>query len=233
MFFARDVSNVRHDEEDERPNDHASPTEQEESPLRKRFSSNFSEISDEEIDDIESSRVTRNVCIPLACDENDEDAQLYLRLPVKDEQGNGRIVDGQCAICFSDYEPDDKVVWSGLQCQHAFHADCLLPWLAKGKKRCPTCRHWFVPGTRIEDQKQELEERLRAETEGRAASSGPLDVTTQEDSQQIHVENSSRTAVQLGTPEDDDDQPVHVSLPLDVDVEGGIASTVVPLNDTR
>ena len=188
--------------------------------MRKRLSSNFSEISDEEIDDIESSRVTRNVCLPVACDETDDDAQLYLRLPVKDEQGNSRIVDGQCAICFSDYEPDDTVVWSGLQCQHAFHTDCILPWLAKGKKRCPTCRHWFVPGTRIEDQKQELEERLRAEAEA-----APSDATTLVDDSQSPAENSSSTAIGLGTP-DDDDSPVHVSLPLDVDVEGGNASDV-------
>ena len=126
-------------------------------------------------------------------------------------------MDGQCAICFSDYEPDDTVVWSGLQCQHAFHTDCILPWLAKGKKRCPTCRHWFVPGTRIEDQKQELEERLRAEAE-------PTDATTLDDSQ-APGENSSSTAIGLGT-SDDDDSPVHVSLPLDVDVEGGNASDI-------
>ena len=26
-------------------------------------------------------------------------------------------------------------------------------WLSKGKKRCPVCRHWFVPGSKIDDQK--------------------------------------------------------------------------------
>ena len=192
---------------------------------RKRLSSNNSEINDAEIDDdIESSRVSRNACKQVLCDENDEDAQLHLRLPVKDKQGNSRIVDGECAICFSVYEPDDKVVWSGLQCQHAFHADCILPWLANGKKRCPTCRQWFVPGAGIQiaDQKTET-----------TASSSERTVETTQDDSQSHFENST-IAVGLGTP-DNNDQPVQISLPIDivVDMECGNASDIAPSTAMR
>ena len=67
-----------------------------------------------------------------------------------------RYVEGTCALCLDEYHAGDIIVISPLQhCQHhVFHKDCLFRWLAKGKKRCPICRHWFVPGAKIEDQQQ-------------------------------------------------------------------------------
>ena len=29
-----------------------------------------------------------------------------------------------------------------------------MQWLSKGRKHCPICRDWYVPGTRIDDQKK-------------------------------------------------------------------------------
>jgi hypothetical protein len=81
-----------------------------------------------------------------------------------------RHVDGQCALCIDNYEEGDEVTWSDLDCTHAFHKECILQWLSKGKKRCPVCRHWFVPGARIEEQKKahgEAWERALAEIERR------------------------------------------------------------------
>lgn len=105
------------------------------------------------------------------CHEVDENSTLYLKLPE-----SGRCIDGTCAFCLDEYEVDDKVVWSGLQCPHAFHEECLMQWLSKGKKRCPVCRHWFVPGSKIDDQKRlhgeawqnalsEMEQREKEENE--------------------------------------------------------------------
>jgi Ring finger domain len=107
---------------------------------------------------------------PVLCCEDEEDAHLYLRLPAKKqvgcqddkddesqqqkEQETHRHVDGQCALCIDDYEAGDQVVWSDLECPHAFHKECIMQWLSKGKKRCPVCRNWFVPGARIDDQKK-------------------------------------------------------------------------------
>ena len=202
---------------------------------QKSLSSNLSMTSDEEMDDdIESSCITSRYVgntPAAACDAQDEDAQLYLRLPDKDDQGNPRIVDGQCAICVSDYMLDDKVVWSGLQCQHAFHAACILPWLANGKKHCPTCRQLFVPGTgtRIEDPKQECaDEGLRPEAEPTAALSSETTDETSDIDSQSHSANSS-PVVGLDT-SDNNDQHVDVLLPLDLDVECGNASNVAPTN---
>lgn len=108
---------------------------------------------------------------------NEQASHLYIRLPVSNNHGNNggtrarttttttttttkstnRAVDAECAVCFCTYEEGDLIVWSGLKCRHAFHHDCILPWLEKGKKRCPICRHLFVPGGRIEDQRKEYE----------------------------------------------------------------------------
>mmetsp|Transcript_70555 Transcript_70555/g.106744 ORF Transcript_70555/g.106744 Transcript_70555/m.106744 type:complete len:397 (-) Transcript_70555:287-1477(-) len=125
-------------------------------------------------DDIDLELGDSNSCDddePVLCGEDAEDAHLYLRLPVFRHHIQ-RSVDAHCAICVSGYEEGDRVVWSNLECHHAFHDDCIMPWLAKGKKRCPICRHWFVPGTRIEDQKKALAERLEQED-----SSAETDVT--------------------------------------------------------
>lgn len=137
------------------------------------------DTEDEEIGDSEK-RISTS-CLVI-CDEHDVDARLYLTLPPKqtdkglDNNETGinsesdssqtsckqpllaclgvRHVDGQCALCIDDYVEGDTVVWSNLDCTHAFHKECVLQWLSKGKKRCPVCRDWFVPGARIEDQKQ-------------------------------------------------------------------------------
>ena len=53
---------------------------------------------------------------------------------------------------------------TGLACSHAFHYECILPWLIKGKKRCPICRDWFVPGEKIEDQRNELQRQIDQES---------------------------------------------------------------------
>jgi hypothetical protein len=131
-------------------------------PLDRKYSIDSTEDEEDE-DDVEVQR-SETFQQPVICTEEDEHARLHLRLPVHGEDGTFRSVDAHCAVCFSEYEEGDQVVWSGSRCQHAFHYDCMLPWLVKGKKRCPICRDWFVPGERIEDQKRELAERLERES---------------------------------------------------------------------
>ncbi|CAL1156399.1 unnamed protein product [Cladocopium goreaui] len=61
--------------------------------------------------------------------------------------GDVDVPDGtECAICLGNScsESGQRESWRSLPCQHHFHKDCLLEWLAR-KMRCPLCRmdlHW-------------------------------------------------------------------------------------------
>lgn len=118
------------------------------------------------------------------------ETQLSIRLPVNGHDADTttcRTVDAQCVICLGDYQAGDKVVWSALECQHAFHDECILPWLSNGKKRCPMCRHWFVPGSPLKSQKKAL---LLAEME-RSAAAGDDEVEVIEDIETIAVNETT------------------------------------------
>ena len=72
-------------------------------------------------------------------------------------ENNYRRLEANCSICLNEYEVGDSIVQSAAGteeeiCKHVYHFDCMLLWLSQGKKRCPMCRHWFVPALRIKDQ---------------------------------------------------------------------------------
>jgi hypothetical protein len=48
-----------------------------------------------------------------------------------------KSLDESCPICIEDYKTDEMLVQ--LPCGHAFHKDCILPWITE-KNSCPTCR---------------------------------------------------------------------------------------------
>ena len=165
----------------------------------------MSDDEDEEIYDVDTE-TAQNFEHPEVCGEADEDSRLHLWLPVKGADGNCRSVEAHCSICFSEYEEGDQIVWSNLRCRHAFHYDCMMPWLIKGKKRCPICRDWFVPGARIDDQRRELEERIARESnQGTRTSFGTVS--------QLHG-----VVTGMGDDEDNDDlNSNHESVEDDLD----------------
>lgn len=77
-------------------------------------------------------------------DIEETDHLKILELPQNCPNGN-RKVPGVCAICLCAYEAGDVVAWSAeATCLHAFHNDCLVPWLAKkNEPHCPVCRQAF------------------------------------------------------------------------------------------
>lgn len=130
-----------------------------------------------------------------------DDQPVCLRLPT--EGRRSRIVDGTCALCLDDYCVGEVVVWSSCpDCKHAFHKECFMQWASKGKKRCPVCRHWFVPGQRIETQKivhgeawtNALAEMERAEEEEEAATSGEANLEQMDPHRPTITTNQNKTA---------------------------------------
>mmetsp|Transcript_18811 Transcript_18811/g.26520 ORF Transcript_18811/g.26520 Transcript_18811/m.26520 type:complete len:199 (+) Transcript_18811:528-1124(+) len=100
-----------------------------------------------------------------------EDA-LRLKIP---ETEKHKCVSGTCTICICPYEVGERVIWSTNEsCKHAFHEECILLWLSKGKKRCPVCRYYFCPTLHLnkEDVKQLTEDAEREDEEESENSDG-------------------------------------------------------------
>lgn len=59
-----------------------------------------------------------------------------------------RQVANNCAICLCPYQVGEQVTFAafGHACSHAFHTDCIVPWLSKKTEpACPVCRQPFCP----------------------------------------------------------------------------------------
>ena len=61
-----------------------------------------------------------------------------------------------CAICLSEYEPGEVLVWSSNRsCMHVYHQECLLEYLVKvkdGSTPCPMCRQQFLIQEKNEEE---------------------------------------------------------------------------------
>jgi hypothetical protein len=91
----------------------------------------------------------------------ESDHHVLVMLPEKTKDGTPRLVDAHCSICLTNYEEGDTIIWAARKaCPHAFHDDCILTWLSKGKKRCPCCRYFFVPGTSVDDKDEIAQDSL-------------------------------------------------------------------------
>ena len=72
-----------------------------------------------------------------------------LRRGVRGEDGEDDklVVDNgtgaTCAVCIEDYESGDEL--RALDCGHAFHKDCIDPWLITKRACCPVCKHVIAP----------------------------------------------------------------------------------------
>ena len=56
-----------------------------------------------------------------------------------------------CAICGENYRVKDVICWSKSdQCSHAFHVECIKPWLMR-HHQCPMCRQDYLAQEQDDD----------------------------------------------------------------------------------
>lgn len=48
-----------------------------------------------------------------------------------------------CSICIEDFEEGEKIRLLP-RCGHAFHTDCILPWLTERQGCCPCCKEFVI-----------------------------------------------------------------------------------------
>lgn len=66
----------------------------------------------------------------------------YVARQISSKLGN---LDDTCGICLMEYEDGEHVGCShNSECEHHFHKDCILNWLARDHSTCPVCRRDFL-----------------------------------------------------------------------------------------
>ena len=91
---------------------------------------------------VEATEVETNPSLGYDVEEVENAGSL--QLPSASTNGN-RSIPAVCTICLCPYENGEHVSWSpDHKCQHAFHKDCIIAWLAKkDEPKCPICRQDF------------------------------------------------------------------------------------------
>lgn len=67
-----------------------------------------------------------------------------------------------CSICIDDFEDGERVRVLP-KCKHAFHTDCLMPWLTERQGCCPLCKRSVLGPDNDSDDEENEGNRLHAE----------------------------------------------------------------------
>lgn len=71
-------------------------------------------------------------------------SEMNIQLDIEQSLGESLYSPRSCPICCEDYVKGDDVAWSKNEdCCHAFHTDCIVPWLMDHDD-CPMCRCVYV-----------------------------------------------------------------------------------------
>jgi len=100
-----------------------------------------------------------------------------------------------CSICIDEYEPGEKIRLLP-RCGHAFHTDCIMPWLTERSGSCPLCKQNVMGGGT-----DGLEEEERGE--GGPAGAGDSD----EDDNSIIDESEAAMREEEEVPDEEEQRP--------------------------
>ena len=65
--------------------------------------------------------------------------------PTRESEMSGRFVSSSCcSICLEEFRPGE-VLRLLPRCEHAFHTECILPWLTERQGCCPMCKVRVLP----------------------------------------------------------------------------------------
>ncbi|PYH41846.1 RING finger protein [Aspergillus saccharolyticus JOP 1030-1] len=78
-------------------------------------------------------------------------SSLSKERPTKDNAGNRKPIEGDCPICFMEFEPEmEDIVWCRAACGNNIHKTCFQQWVATQQTqglRCVYCRSPWQPDT--------------------------------------------------------------------------------------
>lgn len=124
-------------------------------------SSLHSGVAVDDVIDSNAAPTANNATVRRISTTSSQGAAQFIRLPIPGpptqtvmtvptdnfKRKQHHLVPSCCAICLTNYEVGDDVVWSSNPaCDHAFHGECIEQWLMRlrGELLCPCCRQEFV-----------------------------------------------------------------------------------------
>lgn len=60
----------------------------------------------------------------------------------EDNDGNRKSIEGDCPICFMEFEPDEELVWCKAACGNNIHKACFEQWVATSRSSGVRCVYW-------------------------------------------------------------------------------------------
>ena len=60
----------------------------------------------------------------------------------EDNDGKRKPVEGDCPVCFMEFEPKEDIVWCKAVCGNNIHKKCFEQWAATTSNKGVRCVYW-------------------------------------------------------------------------------------------